>query len=224
MNNRDNGGNPKEAADFDAVDAGARMGGSDSTGDHQPERGAGILVAAGVALVAAVAIVAVLAVRGSDGGKATKSATSPATSSTSVSASAPASSAPPSSSAPSPASPSAQPSSPTSASATTAAIPSALIAAYDGCNPGTSFNAENVTQESLILDEKTKSLTLMSGAKSDFAVLECVAGKLGMPADAVDAMRSRVDEPRQQTVNWDALTAQWIYNANSGLNLYITGE
>ncbi|RSX53689.1 hypothetical protein D2E25_1012 [Bifidobacterium goeldii] len=103
-------------------------------------------------------------------------------------------------------------------------IPTALQQADSVCNPHTTFNAENPAQESLIVDQATKSLTLMSGSQSDFKTFNCVAQQLQIPADVTAEIDSKQDQPMQKSFTWNGLTGTWSYNVNSGLQLYIVGQ
>lgn len=103
-------------------------------------------------------------------------------------------------------------------------IPAALQQTDAACNPHTSFNAENPAQESLIVDQATQSLTLMSGSQSTFATYDCVAKQLQIPADVTAEIESKQDQPMQKSFTWNGLTGTWSYNVNSGLQLYIVEQ
>ncbi|RSX54240.1 hypothetical protein D2E25_0548 [Bifidobacterium goeldii] len=103
-------------------------------------------------------------------------------------------------------------------------IPTVLQQADSACNPHTTFNAENPTQESLIVDQATRSLTLMSGAQSNFTTYDCIAKQLQIPTDVTAEIESKQDQPDQKSFTWNGLTGTWSYNVNSGLQLYIVGQ
>lgn len=103
-------------------------------------------------------------------------------------------------------------------------IPAMLRKADASCNPHTAFNADATGQESLVLDEQTRSLTLLSGARSDFTTFDCVANTLHIPSEVVSAIKSKQDQPDQLNFTWDGLSGTWSYNVNSGLNLYVVQQ
>ncbi|KAB8291916.1 hypothetical protein [Bifidobacterium avesanii] len=104
-------------------------------------------------------------------------------------------------------------------------VPSSALAQTDAsCNPHNTFNAEDPSKETLVYDESSKSLTLLSGSGSDFSTFSCVADALQMPAEDRTQIEAKADQPVQQTATWNNLTATWSYNQHSGLNLYVTEQ
>lgn len=89
------------------------------------------------------------------------------------------------------------------------------------CGPGKPFSEDNVSQESLILEENNRTLTLLSGGKSDFHLFDCVVRQLGIPDKQAQKMASRTVQPGLHTFDFNGLTARWSFTS-SGLDLYIT--
>lgn len=92
---------------------------------------------------------------------------------------------------------------------------------YKACGAGKPFNETNTSQESLILEKGNRTLTLLSGDKSDFSLYKCVVKQLGIPADQAQKMEAKKVSQGLQVFDFDGLTAQWSYSP-SGLDLYIT--
>lgn len=96
-----------------------------------------------------------------------------------------------------------------------------FAATYKACGPGKQFSEDNISQESLILEKGNRTLTLLSGAKSDFSLYGCVVKQLGIPADQAQKMGAKKVSQGLQTFDFNGLTAQWSYSP-SGLDLYVT--
>jgi cytoskeletal protein RodZ len=96
-----------------------------------------------------------------------------------------------------------------------------FAATYKECGAGKPFNETNTSQESLILEKGNRTLTLLSGDKSDFSLYKCVVKQLGIPADQAQKMEAKKVSQSLQVFDFDGLTAQWSYSP-SGLDLYVT--
>lgn len=101
------------------------------------------------------------------------------------------------------------------------AVARTLIRIYSTCSVLKKLSADNSGGEQLTLNETGTALTLVSGPDSSMKVFECVVGRLNVPDASVNQMRARKETSETQKLEWDKYAAEWSYQKDVGLTLFV---
>lgn len=101
------------------------------------------------------------------------------------------------------------------------AVARTLTRIYSTCSVLKKLSADNSGGEQLTLNETGTALTLVSGPDSSMKVFECVAGRLNVPDASVNQMRARKETSETQKLEWDKYAAEWSYQKDVGLTLFV---
>ena len=101
------------------------------------------------------------------------------------------------------------------------AVARKLMRIYSTCSLLKKLSADNSGGEQLTLNETGTALTLVSGPDSSMKVFECVVGRLNVPDASVNQMRARKETSETQKLEWDKYAAEWSYQKDVGLTLFV---
>lgn len=101
------------------------------------------------------------------------------------------------------------------------AVARTLIRIYSTCSVLKKLSADNSGGEQLTLNQTGTALTLVSGPDSSMKVFECVVGRLNVPDASVNQMRARKETSETQKLEWDKYAAEWSYQKDVGLTLFV---
>lgn len=101
------------------------------------------------------------------------------------------------------------------------AVARTLTRIYSTCSVLKKLSADNSGGEQLTLNETGTALTLVSGPDSSMKVFECVVGRLNVPDASVNQMRARKETSETQKLEWDKYAAEWSYQKDVGLTLFV---
>lgn len=101
------------------------------------------------------------------------------------------------------------------------AVARTLTRIYSTCSVLKKLSADNSSGEQLTLNETGTALTLVSGPESSMKVFECVVGRLNVPDASVNQMRARKETSETQKLEWDKYAAEWSYQKDAGLTLFV---
>lgn len=101
------------------------------------------------------------------------------------------------------------------------AVARTLTRIYSTCSLLKKLSADNSGGEQLTLNETGTALTLVSGPDSSMKVFECVVGRLNVPDASVNQMRARKETSETQKLEWDKYAAEWSYQKDVGLTLFV---
>ena len=92
---------------------------------------------------------------------------------------------------------------------------------YSTCSLLKKIAADNSGDEQVTLNQTGTALTLVSGPHSSMKVFECVVGRLNIPDASVNQMRARKETSETQKLEWDKYAAEWSYQKDVGLTLFV---
>ena len=101
------------------------------------------------------------------------------------------------------------------------AVARKLMRIYSTCSLLKKIAADNSGDEQVTLNQTGTALTLVSGPDSSMKVFECVVGRLNVPDASVNQMRARKETSETQKLEWDKYAAEWSYQKDVGLTLFV---
>ena len=101
------------------------------------------------------------------------------------------------------------------------AVARMLMRIYSTCSVLKKIRADNSGDEQVTINQTGTALTLVSGPHSSMKVFECVVGRLDVPDASVNQMRARKETSETQKLEWGNYAAEWSYQKNAGLTLFV---
>lgn len=101
------------------------------------------------------------------------------------------------------------------------AVARKLMRIYSTCSLLKKIAADNSGDEQVTINQTGTALTLVSGPDSSMKVFECVVGRLDVPDASVNQMRARKETSETQKLEWDKYAAEWSYQKDVGLTLFV---